>query len=281
MGLSRTDPRTLAVPVKATAKRRANAAYLRWAPEWARRVSGHTVVRDVDLDVLRHLRAVPHAHLRDSSFLERELLPLLGLSDENYNVFPSWLWPALGRGLRCWQYPIQFGPYLAQLSRYPIRSYLEIGVQHGGSFITTVQYLERFRPVDVAIGVDLLTAPGLIRYAVQRDSVEFLRTDSASRRFRQSVASRGPFDLVLIDGDHSREACERDLATVLGYANMIALHDIVDTPSPGVGEVWRHAKSALAGEFDFFEYTRQYDEVRTRTKQEFLGIGLAVRKRWL
>lgn len=283
--LARRDPtadaRTLSLPAKAEAKRRVNAVYVRWAPNWARKVSGHPVTHEIDLDVLRHMRAATHARLRDPSFLETELLPALGLSDENPAVFPAWLWPSLGKGLRCWQYPNQFGEYLARLSRYPVRSYLEIGVQHGGTFIVTVEYLERFRPVDTAVGIDLTRPPGLIRYAQGRDNVEFVRVDSASRRFRQLLARLGPFDLVLIDGDHSLEACQRDLHTVLPYANMVALHDIVDSPSPGVGEVWREAKSTLGQDLNFYEYTRQYDGVRSAGDQRFLGIGLAVRKRWL
>jgi hypothetical protein len=82
--------------------------------------------------------------LRSAAYLENELLPLLGLNNENFHEFPHSLAPCSGHGLKIWQYPNQLAHYLSSLADKDIRSYLEIGVRHGGTFILTVEYLSRF-----------------------------------------------------------------------------------------------------------------------------------------
>ena len=72
--------------------------------------------RDLDVVPLSLLRTTDAAELRDPARLEREILPALGLNDEILEEFPEQLYPYCGRGLRHWQYPNQFGPYLAFLS---------------------------------------------------------------------------------------------------------------------------------------------------------------------
>jgi hypothetical protein len=99
------------------------------------------------------------------------------------------------------------------------------------------------------------------------------------RPFANSSSAASPFDLALIDGDHSEAGCWEDFPLVRGKASVLAFHDIVSDAVPGVGAVWRKVQQTCANEYDFFEFTAQYPSVARRTGQRFLGIGVAVPKR--
>jgi hypothetical protein len=216
--------------------------------------------------------------LADAGNLERELLPRLGLSDDVPHVYPAALQHAVGHGLRHWQYPCQFAPYLVELSRRSVRSYLEIGVRHGGTFVITVEYLSRFGAVDRAVAVDLDHVPALDAYAEQHPEVRTVQVDSRSKRFVRVVRDLGPFDLVLVDGNHAYEAVRSDIETVLPHTSMLALHDIVDDASPGVRRAWAELRATQGHEFELLEFTAQYDEVLAVIGRPVLGIGLAIRR---
>lgn len=232
----------------------------------------------VDVGAAELLRQAPLEQLADAGALERELLPALGLADDVPFVMPEHLQGALGRGLRHWQYPNQFAPYLVEVARRGVRSYLEIGVRHGGSFVITVEYLSRFGTVDRATAVDIDSVPALVPYRRQRPQVEAVRLDSRSRRFGRLVAHRGPYDLAFIDGNHAYEAVRSDFEAVRPHARMLVLHDVVDHGSPGVRRLWQEVRHDHADEYEFLEFTAQYPEIVERIGHPVLGIGLAVRR---
>jgi hypothetical protein len=245
---------------------RAGSAVRRVLPEplWRRiaAAAGGRLPEPIDTEPLALLRDVDPAGLED-------VLPRLGLADDVPHVLPAELQPHVGAGLKHWQYPNQFAPYLATLAGLPIRSYLEIGVRHGGTFLITVEVL---RP-DVAVAVDIDRVPAL----QARPGVDFVQADSRSRRFAKLASSR-VWDLVLVDGNHAYDAVRSDVDTVLDHANVIALHDIVDDASPGVRRAWQELKAEPG--FTFHEFTAQYDEVVERVGATVLGIGVAVREDW-
>src|SRR5207237_4022789 len=119
------------------------------------------------------LREAAPADLARAEFMEA-LLPLLGLNDEGTSELPPELHAHLG-GLRIWQYPIQFGRYVAHLARLGVRSYLEIGLRHGGSFVATAEYLERFSPLAFAVGVDVIDSPSMAEYRRINPKAQFWR----------------------------------------------------------------------------------------------------------
>jgi cephalosporin hydroxylase len=234
---------------------------------------GTTWVGDIDLGAIAQLEAA--TGLEDPRRLE-EFLPRLGLNDEMPELFPPSLHRAVGKGLKTWQYPCQFGPYLAHVATMPVRSYLEIGVQHGGSFITTVEYLRhRGRALERAVAVDFKWAPGVARYIRTRPFAEQRTLDSASARFRAFARSQ-TWDLVLIDGDHRFERCLMDFETVHGHANVIAFHDVVDSLAADVPRVWDVVRREHADTYEFREFITQYPEVAV--ERTYLGIGLAIRR---
>jgi Methyltransferase domain len=253
--------------------------------DWRRdQRSKRMTVEPIDLSAAGLLRRADTSILRDASRLETELLPALGLEHEmlDEDGFGSILPPSLrrfsGTGLQAWQMPNQFAAYLTHLSRYPIRSYLEIGVRRGGTFVITTEYLNRFRTVERAVGIDIAGSPSTAEYARTNPRVRFARLNARSPRFRRLVRRGGPWDLVLIDGDHREQAVRRDLEGMIGAARIIAFHDIVTAIAPGVRTVWDEFKSSESARFDFFEFDRQYDEVVDRTGLTWQGIGVAVER---
>src|SRR4051794_4293715 len=94
----------------------------------------------VDLDPVKLLRTAGVDELADPGRLE-PMIARLGLAGFPSTLVPSDLHPFLDTGLQSVQYPNQLAPYLTTLARYPIARYVEVGVLHGGTFITTVEYL--------------------------------------------------------------------------------------------------------------------------------------------
>lgn len=253
--------------------------------DWRRdRRSKRKPAEPIDLNAVNLLRQADIDILGDASRLEAELLPALGLDREMLDdggfgpIVPASIRGFAGMGLQAWQMPNQFAPYLAHLSRYPIRSYLEVGVRHGGTFVITTEYLNRFQTIERAVGVDIAESPSTAEYARANPHARFARLNARSRRFRRLVSRRGGWDLVLIDADHREQAVRRDLEKVIGSARIIAFHDIVTTIAPGVRKVWDEFKSSEGARFDFFEFDRQYDEVVRRTGRTWQGIGVAIER---
>lgn len=233
----------------------------------------------VDPAPLARLEREPLERLRDPEHLAGELLPAMGLSGHAPEVFPAELQHAVGRGVQHFQLPIQFGPYLADISGESIESYLEIGVEYGGTFAVTVEVLRRFTPLRQAVAVDFGPIPSLLdEHRRTRPEVAFVAIDSQSPGFRDFVEQRGPWDLVFIDGDHSEDGCRHDFESVHGKARMIAFHDIAEPGFPGVARVWQWVREHYGDEYDFREYVDQYPAVE-RAQGPHFGIGLALRTR--
>jgi hypothetical protein len=224
----------------------------------------------IDLARIALVRECDRGELAQPATLER-LVRDLGLNDEGLDEFPEDLRPHCGQGLRIWQYPAQFAPYLAKLVSLGVRSYVELGVRHGGSFVATVEVLERFRPLDYAIAVDVIPCPAMDAYARLNPRIEFACVNTQGAEFAALIARRPAIDLVFIDSHHEEAQCRREFEALAAVAGMIALHDVSNVGCPGIGKVWREVKAD--GRFVCFEYTDQYAGMGP-----YMGIGLAVRK---
>ncbi|HEY0511089.1 MAG TPA: class I SAM-dependent methyltransferase [Thermoanaerobaculia bacterium] len=227
--------------------------------------------RPLDLGRLALIEARSRAELADPAQLAA-LIPELGLNDEAIEEIPAHLHPWCGQGLRIWQYPNQFGRYLADLAGRRISSYLEIGVRHGGTFVATVEILGRFHPLDRAVGVDVIPCPSLVEYGRRNPRAEFLCANTQSPEFARRLDERGRFDLVLIDSLHEERQCRAEFETVRERAAIVAFHDIASVRYPGVAKVWSEVRAA--GEHDCVEFTDQYESVGA----SYMGLGVAVRK---
>ncbi|HRI49763.1 MAG TPA: class I SAM-dependent methyltransferase [Pseudomonadota bacterium] len=225
----------------------------------------------LDLDRVALIRGIERERLQDVQHVTT-LIQDLGLNDEGLDEFPQELHRYAGQGLRIWQYPVQFSRYLIDLSRMQIGSYVEVGVRHGGTFIATAEYLERFRPLDLALGVDLLPCPSMADYGRLNPRARFVRVNSQSDEYRRLLAALGRIDLVFIDSFHEESARRQEIAAALDCARVIAVHDIAHDGVPGLRTVWNELK-ALPG-FSCREYVEQYPSVG----RSCMGIGLLIRK---
>jgi hypothetical protein len=230
------------------------------------------VANDDIYGVINLLRGASLRELRDARFLERELLLCAGLNNEMPREFPSELYPFCGRGIRSWQYPVQFSRYLAFLSSRDIRSYVEIGCRFGGTFIICVEYLRRFSDLSLACAFDIAPSDLLSRYAKTTVGIQY-RIESSTSPETIAFLGSHPWGLALIDGDHSYEGCNNDYLAVQSCASLIALHDVVSDVCPGVCRKWTEIKKVVP-QSRIFEAIDQYRDVRQKTNQNFLGIGV-------
>jgi hypothetical protein len=240
-----------------------------WVWERALKASGH-LRHPIDATPLQTISTLPADRVTDREYLEKHFLPAMGLSDHGPFLFPPELAPYLGVGVQHYQLPVQFAPYLAEIARHQVASYLEIGVEHGGTFAITVELLRRLGPVR-GIAVDLGPTPLALR-RWQPPATHFVAIDSQTPDFRRRLAEWGPFDLAFIDGDHVAPAVRHDLESVRPHARMIAVHDITEPNFPGVTQVWNEFRAEFADQYDFHEFTDHYGS------EPCLGIGLAIRR---
>jgi len=202
-----------------------------------------------------------------------KLLPELGFNDENPEELPREMTSLPGMGLRIWQYPNQFAPYLAWLAgeSFRIRSYLEIGTRHGGTFLVHDALLNRLNHrFKRSVAVDIIDRPDLL------ESCEYLKLDSQSAEFARWIKDKF-FDLVFIDGDHSYDGVKGDAYSTFDRCNIQVFHDVSSDACPGVRRCWQEHKRNHAETHDFLEVVDQYDTVQG----SFFGIGVAVRREWI
>lgn len=224
------------------------------------------------LKVIDQIRNTPLEKLSDQSYLEFKLLPELGLNDRHLNQFPNHLHPYCGIGIDSWQYPNQFSKYLHHLSKCKIGSYVEIGCHKGGTFIITVEYLNRFHPISRCLAVDNWPREIIEEYSKIRPEVTYLTTSSQSDAFRDTY-NQHQWDLALIDGDHSYLGASYDYQLIKDRARYIAFHDIVNSLCPGTQQIWNDMKSQYPVD-QLHQWTDQYDEVLLRLRGSIMGIGL-------
>ena len=154
---------------------------------------------DVD-GAVREIRSASLRELRNEAFLREEFLPRLGLNGEILSEFPEALHPWCDKGIRSWQYPTQFAPYLCYLADRDIRSYVEVGCRHGGTFIIVLEYIRRFSDLTRAVALDIVETPIMRDYASKIAGVEYRICSSLTAEARCYLGSCR-WDLAFIDGD--------------------------------------------------------------------------------
>lgn len=161
-------------------------------------------------------------------------------------------------------------------------SYLEIGSRFGDSFY----YLSsRLGAGGLAVSVDLpgsvwgneksepylLAAVKALKSTRHGVNASALLGDSRDPQIIAEAASRGPFDAVFIDGDHSFEGVRADWESYRPLARkLVAFHDIAADRQPGkkgskfgVGKLWRKLKA-------------KHSHVEIIGKGSPMGIGVVI-----
>lgn len=199
-----------------------------------------------------------------------------GFGSDEYE-WPRELDPFINKGLQIWQYPTQFSRYLAFLSQFTIKSYLEIGVAYGGTFVFSVEYLSRLNPGLKAYCIDVRVPSLLVELYRRRRPMRYIIAKSSE--LYQHIDPATPLDLVFVDGDHSKHGAMSDFFLVKDNAQIIAFHDIVNFKTTGAIEAWEELKRNHSDVFDCYEFIDQYDDVVAKhPDRKLFGIGVAVKK---
>lgn len=158
--------------------------------------------------------------------------------------------------------------FIAFLQHRQVGRYLEIGARDGDTFHEVMMSLP-----EGSTGVALDLPGGLWGKSTTREKLEravadinkrgrkasFIFGNSTDEATRRLVVGRGPYDAILIDGDHTLAGVTADW---MGYGDMapiIAFHDIVGTgeseqPHGHLVEVpllWSSIKDSGATTFEF------------------------------
>lgn len=192
------------------------------------------------------------------------LLPTFGMNNENLQEMPNELSNHFGKGIKFWQYPNQLSPYLKQISKYKINSYLEIGCRWGGTFIITNEILKSLNKDVKSYACDINPISDILKEYKKYTDFNYIHQSSLllnENNINHNV------DLILIDGDHSYEGLKKDFDIVKQYSpKYVVFHDITNDACLGVSKFWNEIKD----NYKHYEYVNQYDSV----KGNYLGIGL-------
>jgi predicted O-methyltransferase YrrM len=191
---------------------------------------------------------------------ELEELP----TDLNINEFTKWIKYNAGSsntkyfktkmtgGLKLQQIPKEYANVLFEIIKIQPKSYLEIGIGNGGSWLT-YSFLLR-KTLKISHAVDNLAYAKYIKQKSDDfnyirdylrnhiDNVEFFNSDS--KLFLDS--NDNMYDVIFIDGDHSYEGVKNDFLKSIRHVNkggIVIFHDIISVGSPGVAKFWNEYKN--------------------------------------
>jgi len=175
-------------------------------------------------------------------------------------------------GCHCQQIYDEMSPFILSLleSGEEIKNYLEVGVAAGG----TTFILDHFFNFKKAVLVDdNKHHKAQLRRGILKDvkTVEMIGR-STEKRILEAAETIGPYDLIVIDGDHSLDAVEKDAVHYLPMVRkngFIAFHDSI-IEEWGVHIVVQQLMSEPIVEF--------VGEYVTKTKTRACGMALFQKK---
>lgn len=166
-------------------------------------------------------------------------------------------------GVAACQVESELQAFIDLLVAHGVRRYLEIGSRHGDTFHEVMRHLPAG---SVGVAVDLpdsawgmpKTRASLESAVADLVSMGFSASavfgDSRTPATRAIVAGRGPFDAILIDGDHTLEGVTADWMNYGELAPVVGFHDIADTMRTNrrgeridVPKFWSALKSTTVG----------------------------------
>lgn len=200
-----------------------------------------------------------------------------GLNNEILEEQPPELREYFGKGLKMWQYPSQLSSFASFLRNMKVKTYMEIGVRHGGTFIFINELLRKSNPELASCACDISEKPeNIAEYQTlcKDGQVAYFEGSSRSPGFKHFAQNNFKPELVFIDGDHSYGGVKSDIDTFINLKSTKALilHDIVSDACPGVVKAWNELVNN--DKFTCISFVSQYESV----KGNFLGIGLAIKR---
>lgn len=148
------------------------------------------------------------------------------------------------------QVPEEYGRFLFWLKAQGIKSWLEIGIGKGYSFILNflTASVEKADAVDICL---FDTADNIKVKLEQNNTGESIRffTMTSEEYFKNN---NDHYDGIMVDGDHSEEGVRHDFEKAkerLNPGGFIVLHDINSGACPGVVKLWSEIKNERCIEF--------------------------------
>lgn len=172
-------------------------------------------------------------------------------------------------------------PFIDLMKSRGVRSYLEIGARHGDTFFEVMMALPKgSRGVAVDLPGGPWGTPGTDRYldAACRDldlrgySVSTIYGDCGSPWICDKIMQHGPYDAILIDGDHTIEGVSRDWRMYGDCAPIVAFHDIA-----GEGVIQKSTGEPVEVPLLWADLTARYETVEFIGAERGYGIGVVLR----
>jgi len=185
-------------------------------------------------------------------------------------------------GRRASQRADELLPFIELLRDRGVRRYLEIGARHGDTFHHIMRALpKQSYGVAVDLGGGAWGTPASVPH-LRRATEDLVRRgyridvvlgDSCTKRVRDQVEECGPFDAVLIDGDHRYSGVSADWNFYGQLAPIVAFHDI-----SGEGETTKDGQ-ALPVEVPrlWHELKPHFNCVEFVGAESTMGIGVILR----
>jgi predicted O-methyltransferase YrrM len=151
-----------------------------------------------------------------------------------------------------------------------VRSYLEIGSRYGGSLWRVAEALpasSKLVAVDIA-DTDSLRSCITDASAKFGHEIHLIVGDSRNPGIVKHVSSLGPFDVVLIDGDHHIDAVANDWRNYGSQAKIVVFHDIGPAPPH---KPW---KTSIPAFWDDLKKRYKYREILAPKAKKAIGFGV-------
>jgi predicted O-methyltransferase YrrM len=140
------------------------------------------------------------------------------------------------------QYPDELYPFMKFMVDNGVESYLEIGVKRGHMPI----FIKRV--LDIKVYACDINYPE--QFKEHKPDIEFLQSDSNSKKYAKWREGLGHIDVVLIDADHNYKPAKKDYQREVKFPHrFIAMHDIANKGYPDLTKLWRNIVEGEKVEF--------------------------------
>lgn len=182
-------------------------------------------------------------------------------------------------GRKASQNAFELESFVNFLKENRVQRYAEIGSREGDTFHHVMSSLPKG---SFGVAVDLpgglwgksTTRNGLVRAVndLKDYDVRYIFGDSQSAEVAHMLEEFGPFDAILIDGDHTLEGVTKDWNNYKSMAKIIAFHDIV-----GTGQRERVYKKGVEVPILWDQIKKDYTHYEFIDQDSKMGIGVIVR----
>lgn len=185
-------------------------------------------------------------------------------------------------GRKASQHHFELTSFINFLKESGVKRYLEIGARHGDTFHEVMINLpEGSTGIAVDMPGGLWGRRGTDRAlkAATEDlkskgyDVDIIIGNSQERTVIQTIKALGPFDAILIDGDHTLSGVTKDWVNYKDLAPIVAFHDIV-----GTGQFEKVSKRKVEVPLLWNEIKQAYPVKEFIGLESLMGIGVALMK---